>query len=101
MEGLLTDVRAALQAPIRHTYHAHKEEQQPQQQQWQPEERDLAANSTQATAAPDVAAAAAAANAPEHAARCDPIICPMQTEQAVLLVIEVLPAVTAAAGCCV
>jgi hypothetical protein len=86
MDGLLTDVQAAVRVLIGHTDRAHNAQEQ--QRRWQQEGLDLVANSAPAAAAavavPDVAAAAAA-SAPELAANYDLMTCP---EQAVLLVIE-------------
>jgi hypothetical protein len=88
MDGLLTCVQAAVHALSRHTSHAHTAQEQQQQQQL--EEQNSLANSTPAAAPAPPGVAAAGANAPELAASCGLTTCPALTEQAVLLVIEVL-----------
>jgi hypothetical protein len=92
MDDVLTYLQATLDVLCRHLARAHSmldEQQQQQQQRRQQEERDLAANSTPAPAGV-AAAAAAAANAPELAPTCGLVTCAVATEQAVLLVMEVL-----------
>jgi hypothetical protein len=99
MDGMLTYVQASVHVLSRHLdARTARDEQEQQQQREQREQQhkkhDLAANSTSAAAAaaapPGVEAAAATADAQELAASYDLMTCPVTTEQAVLLVIELL-----------
>jgi hypothetical protein len=107
MDCLLTHVKATLHVLSRHMFLAgtaleeqQQTEQQQQQQQQQQKEHYLAANNTPEAAAPApprvvagaAAAAAAAANAPapECAASCALVSCPVPMDHTVLLVIEAL-----------